>query len=83
MDITGIVQRESHGSGETLGFRMSLKTVSHDLGVSFGVLVTIFLVEPALESTEGLSNVVNFKGEVVVTDITTLVEEWCINEVPS
>jgi len=83
MDITSIVQQESHGGGETIGLRMSLKSIRHDFGVSLGVLVTIFLVEPALESIEGLSNVVRFKLEVEVIDTTSLVEERSINEMPS
>ena len=55
----------------------------HDLLVLIGILVAISSLEPVSQRVDDLSDVVVIESEVVVLDITSLVEEWLINEMPS
>ena len=55
----------------------------HDLLVLIGILVAISSLEPVSQRVDDLSDVVVIESEVEVLDITSLVEEWLINEMPS
>lgn len=83
MNIAGVVNQESHGSGHTVSFGMLLVGTVHDCLVLVGILVVISLVEPFVEGGEDLGDVVGIEGEVEVANFSTLVEEWLINKVPS
>lgn len=83
MDITGVVDEESHGGGCTVFLGVVFVGVAHDSFVFIGVLVAVSLVEPHLEGSNDLSDVVLVLDEIEVLDFATLIEEWSINEMPS
>ena len=84
MDITRVVHEESHGSRDAVGFSVLLLSVGHNLFVLVVGSVVVLLVQPVREAADGFNNVVLINFKVwEVGDFTTLIKEWCVNEVPS
>lgn len=83
MDITGVVDQESHGGGHTVLLSMILVSAVHDLLVLISVLISVRFVEPQVEGGQDLGDIVGIECEVKVFDVATLVEVWLINEMPS
>lgn len=55
----------------------------HDLLVLISILIAISSFEPVGQGVNDLSDVVIIESEVEVFDVTSLIEEWLIDEVPS
>ena len=57
--------------------------MAHDLFVRVVGLVFVLLVDPVRETIDGIDRGVSIRNKVwEVGNITTLIEEWCIDEVP-
>jgi hypothetical protein len=55
----------------------------HDLLVLKSILIAISSFEPVGQGFNNLSDVVIIECKVEIFDITSLIEEWLIDEVPS
>jgi hypothetical protein len=84
MDVTGVVHDESHGSGYGVDLSRGLIFVSHDGFVLVVGGIVVWLVDPVSDAVDGLDDGVVIDLEVwEVGDITTLIEEGGVNEMPS
>ena len=66
MDVSGVVEQQSHGSRQTVGLGMSLESVFLDRLVLKRTLVTISFVNPVSDGIDSLSDVVSIESEIVV-----------------
>ena len=55
----------------------------HDLLVLISILIAISSFEPVGQGVDDLSDVVIIECEVEIFDVTSLIEEWFIDEMPS
>ena len=84
MNISGVVHQESHGGGKTVGFGVTLDSVALNLLILVIRGIIVLLIDPVLETGDGLGDVVGIWNEVwVVRDVIPLIEIWGINEMPS
>lgn len=83
MDISNIVEEESHGGGELDILGLAFVSVGLDLLVLVGGLVVTIVVEPVDNGRHGLGGVVVLHLEVEVADLGAwLIEVWSVDVMP-
>ena len=64
MNVSNVMKKESHSGRETVGFRMTLKTVGLDLLELVCRHVVVLLVDPCIDGFDSLGSVMGIWNEI-------------------